>query len=95
MSRKYEISSTKPWKKIGNNDENWKKNPEKKFFFFAIFFSKSRNGEDFHEISAETKSRNSGDHEFWNHEMWGPPVNFLVNFLRAHLQKQYLLITFY
>ena len=22
----------------------------------------------------ETKSRNSGDHELWNHEMRGPPV---------------------
>ena len=26
----------------------------------------------------ETKSRNSGDHELWNHEMRGSPVIWLV-----------------
>ena len=46
----------------------------KKIFFFAFFGSKSRNGGEIHEIRPETESRNSGDHEFWNHEMGGPPV---------------------
>ncbi len=27
-----------------------------------------------HKLMPATKSRNKGDHEFWNHEMWGSPV---------------------
>ena len=45
----------------------------KKIFFLQIFL-KSRNREDFTNLVPEIKSRNSGDHEFWNHEMRGPPV---------------------
>ena len=30
-----------------------------------------------HEIWPQTESRNSGDHELWNHEMRGFPVFFL------------------
>ena len=41
---------------------------------FEIIFWKSWNGGKFTELVSETKSQNKGDHEFWNHEMQGPPV---------------------
>ena len=51
----------------------------RKFFlkklFSAIFWgSKSRNSGESTKFRPEIESRNSGDHEFWNHEMRRPPV---------------------
>ena len=55
------------------------KNPD----FFFNFFSRSWNGGDFHEIGPQTESRNSRDHDLWNHEMQGPPV--LWHFIWWHV----------
>ena len=60
-----------------NKNLKTKKNP--KFFFWNFFFlgffsEKSWNGEEFTKLRPETESRNSGDHELWNHEMRGSPI---------------------
>ena len=43
-----------------------------KFFFFTIFKKKSWNCGEFRNLRAERESRNSGDHELWNHECGDP-----------------------
>ena len=54
----------------------WRKKSKIFFFFGFFFFSKFffdfffRN----HEMRPKMESRNSGDHELWNHEMQGFPV---------------------
>ena len=35
-------------------------------------------------MSPKIESRNSGDHELWNHEMWGSPVYILDGKTLAH-----------
>ena len=43
------------------------------FFFFLFSFSIFFLFQN-HELRPKTKSQNSGEHEFRNHEMWGSPV---------------------
>ena len=63
------ISSTyDACKKKGWYNENQKKKKNQ------ISFFKITKYRGIHEILTKTKSLNSGDHEFWNHEMRGPPV---------------------
>ena len=67
----------KIWKYVRNKrqkPEIFGEKKSKKKFFFANYYSKSRNGGEIHEIGALNKSRNGGDHEFWNHEMRESPV---------------------
>ena len=64
----------KDTKKSRKNPENFPKIFWNKFFF-DFFISKSRNREEFTKFNLENESRNSGDHEFWNHEMRGSPVS--------------------
>ena len=46
----------------------------KKNFFFAFFLVKILKWRENSQIWGLKQSRNSGDHEFWNHEMRGSPV---------------------
>jgi hypothetical protein len=71
--------------KLNSLDLKQKKIPKKSrkfsdFFFFYFFISKSRNREEFTKFNLENESRNSGDHEFWNHEMRGSPVLLITNY---------------
>ena len=67
-----------------------KKNSEKKKFqkkiFFLDFFLQN------HEIWPQTESRNSRDHELWNHEMRGAPVFESFVLLICFIQSIFSLI---
>ena len=65
--------TTKNKKKGKKSKKNLKKKIEKNIFAICLG-SKSRNREEFTKLRPKTESRNSGDHEFWNHEMRGSPV---------------------
>ena len=45
-----------------------------KNFFFCFFLVKIPKWQGNSRIWGLKQLRNSGDHEFWNHEMWGSPV---------------------
>ena len=49
-----------------------------KKLWIRFFSSKSWNGEEFTKLRPERESRNSGDHELWNHEMRESPVYALL-----------------
>ena len=66
------ITKNKNLKKNPKKDSKKKNLPKTNFDFFDFFLQKR----------PETESRNSGDHELWNHEMQGSPVCHFV-----HLEK--------
>ena len=51
-----------------------KNNNSKTFFFSWFFHFKITKWQRIPEVSVVQQSRNSRDHELWNHEMWGSPV---------------------
>ena len=60
--------------------------------FFWQFFFKIMKWWGFHKIGAEAESRNSGDHELWNHEMRGSPllpINVLGKSMSTKGTKQF------
>ena len=65
------------------NFEQKKKIFEKKFwknfniFIFAFFLVKNPKME-IHVFDAKTESWNSGNHEFWNHEMWESTAHTVI-----------------
>ena len=58
----------------------------KKNLFLLFFCSKTWNGGEFKNLMPETESRNKGDHELWNHEMWGSPVVSKLQILKNWLE---------
>ena len=74
-----------------NIDKNLKKKKKWDFFLkkLGFFSEKSWYGEEFTKLRPETESRNSGDHEFWNHEMRGSPVAVIWADLSENWSKMF------